>query len=167
MVGTEFLLIDPVSLVQEAAAGWQYLIIFILAAIPWIEILVVIPAGIIVGLNPFFVAVAAAAGNIIPIYLIIALYRKIESRYIDKEKTGFLDNKFEKQRKRAYKYWSRYGLLGLAIISPALIGVHLATVVALIIGSDKKKLAIYMTISVIGWTVILTITTITGIMQLK
>ncbi|UOY09996.1 hypothetical protein [Methanonatronarchaeum sp. AMET6-2] len=44
---------------------------------------------------------------------------------------------------------------------------HLATVVALIIGSDKKKLAIYMTISVIGWTVILTITTITGIMQLK
>ena len=157
MFGFEFVLVNSVGLIEGMADGWQYIVVFVLAAIPWIEILVVVLAGIIVGLNPFLVGLAAAAGNIIHIYLIIVLYRKFEVWLGDDSGCSWLklDGRFEGQRERALKYWNRYGLFGLAVVSPALVGVHLATVATLAIGSDKRNLAVYMTFSVVGWTVLL------------
>lgn len=161
------ILIDTTEIITKSYGAWQYILIFILAATPWIEILLVVPAGIIAGLNPYLVAITATLGNIIPIYIIIYGYNKLENLWKNirpnkQEKT----KKFKKQRKRAIKYWEKYGILGLAIISPVLIGIHLATIVALTIGSNKNKIALYMTLSVIGWTTILTITTMQGITHL-
>ncbi|OUJ18355.1 putative membrane protein [Methanonatronarchaeum thermophilum] len=162
------ILIDTTEIITQSYGAWQYILIFILAATPWIEILIVVPAGIIAGLNPYLVAITASLGNIIPIYIIIYGYNKLENWWKKNIHTNQQEKtkKFKKQRKKAIKYWEKYGILGLAIISPALIGIHLATIVALTIGSNKNKLALYMTLSIIGWTTILTITTIQGITHL-
>lgn len=48
-----------------------YALVFILAATPWIELLVVIPPGITIGLDPFAVALLAFVGNLTTVYLLI------------------------------------------------------------------------------------------------
>ncbi len=62
----------------DAAGGpWQYLLIFLLAATPLLEILVVIPIGVGLGLEPVLVALFAFAGNVLPIYGIVIGYERL------------------------------------------------------------------------------------------
>lgn len=57
----------------------------------------------------------------------------------------------------ANRIWHRFGLPGLALASPAIIGVHLATVIALALQSKKRTIELWMTVSVFVWTVVLTV----------
>ncbi|OEF97605.1 hypothetical protein BHF68_14705 [Desulfuribacillus alkaliarsenatis] len=50
-----------------------------MAAIPWVEIVLVIPLAIASGLNPYWVTLIAFIGNALPILIIIAAYEKWES----------------------------------------------------------------------------------------
>ena len=44
-----------------------YLLVFLGAATPWLEILVIVPLGVAYGLNPVAVAIAAFLGNAITV----------------------------------------------------------------------------------------------------
>ncbi|MBS3968709.1 MAG: small multi-drug export protein [Clostridia bacterium] len=145
---------------------WEYILVFIMAATPWIEVLVVIPVAIASGLSPFWVVMAAFVGNVIPVWIIIAIYEKWEiwqsqrkSRKSEGEK-GSYDSQVEEQPKkiskrgnRARKIWNRYGLPGLALLAPAITGIHLAAVMALAFKSPKRSTAIWMTISLAVWSI--------------
>lgn len=50
---------------------WQYVVLFTMSAIPWIEILIVIPLGVGMGLSPFWVGTVSFAGNFLPVILIV------------------------------------------------------------------------------------------------
>lgn len=56
-----------------------YALVFILAATPWIELLLVIPSGIAIGLNPLAVSVLALAGNLTTVYLLVLAYESLHS----------------------------------------------------------------------------------------
>lgn len=51
-----------------------YFTLFIMAATPWLEILIVIPIGIGLGLHPIIVAIVTFIGNALPVFLIVYLY---------------------------------------------------------------------------------------------
>lgn len=128
-----------------------YALVFLLAAIPWIEILVVIPVAVGLGLDPVSVAVLAFLGNVLPIYGIVVLSDRVRT---------WLESRREpdgtRRHERARRIWNRYGLPGLALASPVLTGVHLASVIALTAGSPKRSVEAWMTASVAIWTVVLT-----------
>lgn len=144
----------------------QYGLVFLLAAIPWIEILVVIPVAIAVGLDPVAVAVVAFLGNIIPIFGIILGYDRFK-QWWDARRGSSSDGKQSRRRKWAQRVWDRYGLPGLALVSPGLTGVHTAAVLALLLGSTRRLLALWMTLSVALWTVVLTVGSVYGIEGLR
>ena len=55
---------------QNAGALWQYVVLFLLAFAPWMDVSIVVPLGIAWGLQPFAVGVTAFAGNLILVLLL-------------------------------------------------------------------------------------------------
>ncbi|XVH33314.1 small multi-drug export protein (plasmid) [Haloferacaceae archaeon DSL9] len=150
---------------RDADGIIQYALIFVLAAIPWLEIVVVIPIGVALGINPFGVALFAFLGNVLPIYGIIAFYVRLKAALgwdqPDPNSTTSRRNDWAK------RIWNRFGLPGLALASPVVIGVHLATVIALALRSKKRTVALWMTVSVFVWTVALTASAYYGIESIQ
>ncbi|MGF7186046.1 hypothetical protein GGQ84_002139 [Desulfitispora alkaliphila] len=136
---------------------WEYLIVFVLAATPWVELLLVVPIGIARGLNPVLVGVVAFLGNVIPVFLILLGFKKLEKWW---KPSG-------KRSERAARFLNKYGLPGLAMVAPLLTGIHLATVIALALGAARQKTAYWMTLSLALWTIGLTAAVVLGIESYK
>lgn len=144
-----------------------YLTVFALAATPWVEILVVIPFGIGVGLNPFGVALFSFAGNTVPIYLIVVGFERVNVWWA-RRKGSFLVNPGDEswqsgRRARAMDVLRRYGVPGLALAGPILIGAHLAAVITLLVGAPRRRIIVWMTASLAAWTVAITVASYFGI----
>ncbi|ELY50890.1 small multi-drug export protein [Natronolimnohabitans innermongolicus] len=144
---------DANELVRQADGIVQYAVILVLAAIPVVEILVVVPIGVGIGLNPVAVAAFAFIGNVLPIYGIILFYDRLKTWWQNRTETT---TEPSKRKERARAIWNRYGLPGLALVSPVATGVHLAAALALAIGSEKRSVAVWMTGAIALWTVLLT-----------
>jgi len=147
------------ELIADADGVGQYLLVFLLAATPLLEILVVIPIGVALGLQPVAVGIVAFFGNLLPIYAIIAAHERVAAvlarRRDSSEPSG--------RRKRAKQLWEKYGLPGLAVASPISTGVHLAALLALGLGSTRRSTAIWMTGAIAVWTVLITIGSMTAL----
>lgn len=129
-----------------------YLIVFLLAATPFIEIIGIIPIGVIAGLHAAPVIIVAWIGNMLTILIVILLTDKIKQwMQMRNEKNP---EKAKKREERAGRVWKKYGLPGLALISPILIGSHLGAVLAISFGGTKKQIAFWMTASIFIWAVI-------------
>jgi len=62
---------------------------------------------------------------------------------------------FTKNRRRLVKIKSRYGLIGIALVSPIVIGIPVGAFIAVRYYHNKKKILLYMMLSVALWTVAL------------
>ncbi|WP_255167061.1 small multi-drug export protein [Natrononativus amylolyticus] len=149
----------------DAASGpWQYLLVFALAATPLLEILIVIPIGVGLGLDPVLVGIVAFAGNVAPIYGIVLGYERL-SAWLESRRES--DGEPSKRRKRAQRIWNAYGLPGLALAAPVLTGVHLAAVLALGLGARGRSTLAWMTGSIALWTVVITVASVAGLSALE
>ncbi len=108
------LLVDVGTTLEESSGLLQYLLVFVFAAIPIVEILVVIPIAIGLGLDPLATGLFAFAGNILSVYALIVFYRHI-ARWLE-QRRGESDDSSDRYA-RARDLWDRYGVPGLAIAS--------------------------------------------------
>ena len=132
----------------------QYAAVFVLAATPWIELMVVIPAGAALGLPVTPVTVTALIGNALPVLGIVVLFQAWERRRGPVQRTW---------GDRATRIWRRAGLPGLALSGPVVTGIHLATVMALALGSPKRTTAWWMVVSLVLWAVVTAVLTALGV----
>lgn len=144
-----------------------YLTILAMAATPWIEILVVIPFGIGIGLNPILVGLFAFTGNAVPIYLIVVGFDRF-NRWWAKRRGSFLVNPADEswqsgRRARAMQVLRSYGVPGMALVSPLLIGAHLGAVMTLLVKAPPNKIIFWMTTSLALWTIGITTASYFGI----
>ncbi|MER2089877.1 MAG: small multi-drug export protein [Sporosarcina sp.] len=139
---------------------FEYFLVFLGAAIPWLEIALVIPLGIIRGLSPFWVMTLAFIGNMLTVLILIIAFQKIkewmESR---KQKEGKAESK---RTERGKRIWNKYGMPGLALLGPILIGTHIAAFIGLLFGASKVNTTIWMTVSIALWTLVFGIATAMG-----
>jgi len=139
---------------------WEYLLVFIGAAIPWLEIGLVIPVGIVAGLTPFWVMVLAFIGNLLTVIFVIIGFDKIQVWWMKRQEQKGISS--SKRSERAKKIWSKYGLPGLALLGPILIGTHIAAFIGMTLGADKKWTTLWLTISIALWTVTFGVLTALG-----
>lgn len=119
-----------------------------MAAIPFLEIVGVIPIGVIAGLHALPVTIIAFIGNMVTVFLSILLLDKLKS-WFEKH-----PEKSKKRKQRAKRIWRRYGLPGLAFISPILIGSHLGAILAMSFGGTRKQITVWKTASIFFWAVV-------------
>lgn len=156
---------------SQSEGIWQYVILFILAAAPWLEVFLVVPLGIAAGLNPVAVSFVGFFGNWIPVLLIGFFFVQISAwlkrRRERKARKAGRDpdadtQQVSKKDRRARKIWERYGIPGLALLAPAIVGTDIAALLALSFGSSKRWVMIWITISLALWTIGLAIASIYG-----
>lgn len=72
--------------------------------------------------------------------------------------TGEIKKKkiFSASSRRFVRIWRKYGLLGLAFLTPVVISIPIGTIVANAFESNKTKIFIYMFFSILFWSVLLT-----------
>ncbi|WP_025784048.1 small multi-drug export protein [Sporosarcina sp. D27] len=138
----------------------EYILVFLGAAVPALEIAIVIPVGIVRGLSPFWVILLAFAGNMLTVLLLIILYQRIEHWY--RSRKGESTEGESKRQLRGRKIMDRYGVAGLALAGPILIGTHIAAFFALLFGASKRKTIIWMAVSIALWSLIFGIVTAMG-----
>ncbi len=163
-------LVSLPSVGSETFAGGgplPYVLVFLAAATPWLEILLVIPPAVAAGLDPLLVAVVALAGNLLPVWGIVVGFDGLRTRWRAwRGPDGTEDEEDEppsKRRQRAEGLFRAYGLPGLALAGPIVTGVHLATVVALALGGRARPVAVWMGVSLVLWTAIITLATVHGL----
>ncbi|MEK3734174.1 small multi-drug export protein [Paenibacillus sp. FSL M8-0334] len=139
---------------------WQYILVFLMGSVPWIEIAAVIPISIVAGLNPFFVALMAFLGNLSTVYLLVIFFDKFQ-QWRSRRKNG--QEQKSKRQTRAINIWNKYGLPGLSLLGPLLIGSHIAVFIGLVFGAKKHVTLLWMTVSLVIWTVIITLLSVFGI----
>ncbi len=136
-----------------------YAIIFLLAAIPFFEIAMIIPVAIIGGMPAIPTMIIAFLGNLLTIVLLIIFLDKIRNWRRNKKKEEQTDSK---RHKRAKSLWDKYGLPGLAFIGPFFVGSHLSALLAISFGAQRTKTLYLMTASLLSWTIILGIASALG-----
>ena len=139
---------------------FEYILVFLGAAIPWLEIMLVIPLGIISGLSPVWVMLLAFTGNILTVLIVIIGFQKVKE-WMESRKNK--DGKGESKRtERGKRIWNKYGMPGVALLGPILIGTHIAAFIGLLFGANKTNATIWMTISIALWTLVFGIATVMG-----
>ncbi|HWI03978.1 MAG TPA: hypothetical protein VNT52_09160, partial [Acidimicrobiales bacterium] len=58
------------ELAMEGGGWWPYVVVFLAAATPVLEVLVVVPGGVLAGLSPGWTALVAVAGNLSTVALV-------------------------------------------------------------------------------------------------
>lgn len=138
----------------------EYSLVFLGAAIPWIEIMIVIPLGIIRGLSPVWVVALSFAGNMATVLLVILGFQQIKDWM---ERRNKKKGKGEsKRRQKGERIMNTYGLPVLALAGPILIGTHIAAFIGLVFGANKTATAIWSAVSIALWCLVFGILTAMG-----
>ena len=126
--------------------------IFIAGAIPWMEAIAVVPAGILFGLDPALTVIAAVAGNAITIFLFAYASSGIRSWLIRRREAKGKTGDSPKYLK-AVAAFDRYGIWGMAALGPILIGTQFAAAASVAAGVKPLKVSILITASTALWSI--------------
>lgn len=63
---------------------------------------------------------------------------------------------FTKRNRRIVRIWKRYGLTGIALITPVILSIPIGTLIANSLVDDRRKILLYMFISILFWSVAMT-----------
>ncbi len=126
--------------------------VFIFGAIPWFEAIGVVPGGILVGLNPTLTVIAAAAGNLITIAVFAYGGAKIRSWVIARREAKGKHPKSDRWSK-AQKAFEKYGIYGMAILGPLIIGTQFAAAASVAAGVRPARVTLVISTAMVLWAI--------------
>lgn len=138
-----------------------YLLVFILGAVPFLEAYGVIPVASIAGLSVLPVMVLGLGGNLLTILLVVVFIDHIKKWRKKRGKERDESNK--KRFARAENLWKKYGLPGLALIGPLIVGSHLTAIASMTFGGTKQLTFIWTAASITVWSVVFTVLLFFGV----
>ena len=77
---------------------------------------------------------------------------KVEVHYLYIDRPSKNKKLFTPRNRRIVKIWSKYGLAGIAFLTPVIFSIPIGTVVATRLVHNKKKIFLYMFISIVFWS---------------
>ena len=139
-----------------------YIIVLLVGATPFLESTLIIPIGILAGLNAWSVTILSLIGNAITFLLAVILAEQFK-KWLGKRRRTKKNSKGDKSEK-ASKLWNKYGLPGLAIIHPVTVGSsHATALIALSLGASKKSTTLWVGGSIIVWAIAFAVLSFFGV----
>jgi hypothetical protein len=125
----------------------QYFTVYLFSSVKFIGGPVL---GIAYGLNFFETAIATVLGMMTSVYLL----SYFKSFFRDKFLKYVISEKKLLKNERALAIWDKYGIKGIAFLTPILFSPMIGTILALSFGGARRKVVFYMFISAVFWAVI-------------
>ncbi|WP_232700139.1 small multi-drug export protein [Brevibacillus daliensis] len=125
-----------------------------------LELWAAIPFGFMLQLSPVTTAILSAVGAILSAGIVIFLggsFRQWLLKRLEKQ---------SKRQSRITRIWQKYGVIGLGLISPLLLGAPLGAAIGISLGSPSDKLMFWMTVGIVIWSAILTSAVALGVLTL-
>lgn len=127
--------------------------VFIAGATPWLEAVVVIPVGIAFGLSPVWTMVWALVGNASTIVLFALLSDKVMAGLARRRERKGLSREPDARMERAKRIFTRYGVFGMAVVGPLIIGTQIAAAIAVSLGVSVWRSSTIVTLGAVVWGV--------------
>ena len=132
---------------MEYIEQWGALGVFIASVIPFVDAIAMVPVGIALGVNPYLAVIGDAIAIVVFAYLSSTMRNRIIKRREAKGKTGE-SPKFEK----AVRMFDKYGIYGMAIAAPALIGTQIAAMASVAAGVKPFRASTLIIASTLIWS---------------
>lgn len=129
----------------------QFIAVFIAGAIPLLEGQVAAAIGVAVGVHPVIAATSAIIGNVVSMLAITLLTDGLHARLTrDKEQKS-------DKNQRLLELYHKYGVPLTTLIAQVWVPAGITTILLISIGASKRQVIIWQTISIIVWTVGMTL----------
>ena len=137
-----------------------FLIVFGLGAV---ELWVAVPAGLALRLHPIAIAITTAAGGLVGVLIIGCTGNRVQS-WLLRRRGGTPDV----QPSAALAHvWARYGVAGLGLLAPLLIGAPLGTALGMTLGAPTTRLLFWMSVGVLLCSIGLTLAGTLGLIGVQ
>jgi hypothetical protein len=133
-------------------------------AVPWLEAVTVIPAGILLGLPPVAVVATAIVGNLATVALVAFGGERVRMWLLARRRRRRRGEGSEGGRaSRAERVMSRFGVPGLAILGPLGVGTQLSAAIIVSLGVSGRRAFAWVGASTVGWSVLVALLVVWGI----
>lgn len=135
--------------IQDTHIFYQFVAIFIIAFIPFFEVLPAIPIGALLNLPIIPTIIIGVIANFISVMLVVVFSSYVKSKFSKNKQGHFVNKRFEK----AKKYFNKYGVPGISLLGPFFGISHIGAIVCILADADKKKLMLWQFASIVLWAV--------------
>lgn len=127
-----------------------------------VELWVAIPTGIALQLHPLETGITATTGAILGMLIVIILGERIRIKLLNQN--GKIE---DKKHGRIYHIWARYGVAGVGLLAPLLVGAPLGAAIGITLGEPINRLVLWMSIGIVLWGIILTFAGSLGVVGIE
>ena len=122
-----------------------------------IELWAAIPAGFVLQLHPLETGIAAATGAILGVLVVLKLGERMRTILMHNRKSE------DKKLGRIHRIWDRYGVEGLGMLAPLLVGAPLGAVLGITLGAPVNRLLMWMSLGIVLWSAVFTLAGLLGL----
>lgn len=143
---------DIFQRVEEINVIYQYIAVFIIGFMPFLEAFVAVPIGILLDLPFILVVLVGATANWLSVMVLIVFSSFTRSLFSEREKNNsdhFINRRFQK----AKAYFNKYGVPGIALLGPIIGTNHIGALVCIIAKANKKNIILWQTVSIVIWAI--------------
>ncbi len=114
-----------------------------------VELWAAVPAGLALGLHPVATAIAAALGATAASVVVLIAGERLRARLAHGRRPA--DN----PGSTIGRIWRRYGVIGLGLAAPLLVGAPAGTAIGVALGAPPDRLLRWIIIGIVVWSAIL------------
>lgn len=140
---------DIVHKIEEINVVYQFVMIFTIGFIPFLEAHVAVPVGVLLKLPIIPTALLGIVANIASVMLVILFTTLIKTKLTKNHNKSTLKGRLQK----AQIYFNRYGVPGLSLMGPIVGANHISAFVSVAAGASKERVIVWQIISIILWGV--------------
>lgn len=152
---------------QDSNPMLQFLGVMLVAMVPFIEGYFAVPAGIAIGFSAVLTIAAAIVGNWISVIVVILASDRVKQWLQGRKKSKSSEEKQYKRLERGQKLFHKYGVPGVSLLGPLLVGDHIAALVCIASGAPRKSVIIWQTVAIVVWAVGMGLLVMLGINMVK
>ena len=106
---------------------------------------------------PLETGIAAAIGAILGVLVVLKLGERMRTILMHNRKSE------DKKLGRIRRIWDRYGVEGLGMLAPFLVGAPLGAVLGIALGAPVNRLLIWMSLGIVLWSAVFTLVGLLGL----
>ena len=117
-----------------------------------VELWAAIPAGFALGLHPMATGIVSAVGAITSGLAVALLGDRARAWLVARHGVPPDGGGHGTIR----RIWDRYGVVGLGLLAPLLVGAPLGTALGLLLGAPVRRLLLWVSVGIVLWSALLT-----------